>query len=64
MGSGFLFAFFWTNSCAIYLLLRRDKDATEMDECLAEDEDQAAVALPPLKTDAMGAPEVDPNALA
>jgi hypothetical protein len=62
VGSGFLYAFFWTNSCAIYLLLRRDKDATEMDECLAEDEDRTAVALPPLKTDAMGAPVVDESA--
>jgi hypothetical protein len=29
---GFLFSYFWTASSSIYLLLRRDVDATEMDE--------------------------------
>ena len=54
---GFLYSFFWTAAAAIYLLLRRDVDATEMDEVfLEEDEDEPAYGLPPLETDDAGAP--------
>lgn len=52
---GFLYSYFWTASTAIYLLLRRDVDATEMDEVFLEDADDAA-PLPTIKTDASGAP--------
>ena len=47
-------------STAIYFLLRRDVDATEMDEVfLDQDESEEAYGLPPLKTDDAGAPTVD-----
>jgi hypothetical protein len=55
---GYLFSFFWTASSAIYLLLRRNVDATEMDEVVLDEEDQA-YGLPPLKTDTLGAPVLD-----
>ncbi len=42
LGVGFLYSFFWTSSTAIYYLLRRDADATEMDEVCPEDEEQPA----------------------
>ena len=29
---GYLFSYFWSASAAVYVLLRRDVDATEMDE--------------------------------
>ena len=38
MGVGYLFSYFWTASTAIYYLLRRDIDATEMDEVYIEEE--------------------------
>lgn len=55
---GFLYSYFWNASTAIYLLLRRDVDATEMDEVFIED-DEESYDLPPLKTDEAGAPVVD-----
>ncbi len=56
---GFLTSYFWTASTAIYLLLRRDVDATEMDEVYLDEEGQQTYGLPPIKTDAAGAPVVD-----
>ena len=54
---GFIFAYFWSAATAIYLLLRRDVDATELDEVfLDEDASEEAYGLPPLKTDEAGAP--------
>jgi hypothetical protein len=53
----FLFGYFWTSATAIYFLLRRDVDATEMDEVYLEEEEQT-YGLPPLKTDEAGAPVV------
>ena len=53
MGVGYLFSYFWTASTAIYYLLRRDIDATEMDEVYIEEE--ATAPLPPIRTDASGA---------
>jgi len=56
---GFLYSYFWTASTAIYLLLRRDTDATEMDEVyLDEDESEAVYDLPPIEKDESGAPVV------
>jgi hypothetical protein len=52
----FLFSYFWTSTTAIYFLLRRDVDATEMDEVYLEEEQ--TLGLPPVKTDAAGAPTV------
>jgi hypothetical protein len=54
---GYLYSFFWTASTAVYLLLRHDVDATEMDEVVLDDEADASYALPPLTTDEQGAPE-------
>lgn len=50
---GFGFSYFWTATTAIYLLLRFDVDATEMDVVHLEDE-PAVFGLPPLATDAAG----------
>jgi hypothetical protein len=56
---GFLYSYFWSASTAIYYLLRRDVDATEMDEVyLEDDQGEAPQGLPPLKTDETGAPVV------
>ncbi len=49
---GFLQSYFWTASTAIYYLLRRDVDATEMDEVyLEDDQGEEPQGLPPLATD-------------
>jgi len=54
---GFIYGYFWTAAGAIYLLLRRDADATEMDEVyLDEDASEQTYGLPPLDTDEEGAP--------
>ncbi len=53
----FGFAFFWCASVAIYLLLRRDVDQTEMDEVFVEDEEEQA-PLPTIRPDSAGAPQV------
>jgi hypothetical protein len=55
---GFVFSYFWTATCAIYFLLRRNVDATEMDEVFLEEE-EPSYGLPPLKLDSAGAPVVD-----
>lgn len=56
---GFLYSYFWTASTCIYLLLRYDAEATELDEVfLEEEEDEATYGLPPLETDEAGAPVV------
>lgn len=57
---GYIYGFFWTASVAIYLLLRRDTDATEMDEVfLDEDADEQPYGLPSLTADEAGAPAVE-----
>jgi hypothetical protein len=60
VGVGYLFSYFWTASTAIYYLLRRDIDATEMDEVYIEEE--ATAPLPPIRTDASGAPVMSDRA--
>lgn len=56
---GFLYSYFWTASTAIYYLLRRNVDATEMDEVyLEDDQGEGPQGLPPLKTDETAAPAV------
>jgi hypothetical protein len=57
----FRYAFFWTAASAIYLLLRRGVDATEMDEVYLEAQAEA-YSLPPLETDAAGVPGVADDA--
>ena len=62
---GFGFSFFWNAYAAIYLLLRRDVDATEMDEVyLDADEGEAKFGLPKIVLDDAGAPEVQENSAA
>jgi hypothetical protein len=46
-------SFFWTSATAIYLLLRRDADATEIDEVFVTGREDER-GLPPLKTDPAG----------
>ena len=56
---GFIYSYFWTASTAVYLLLRRDVDDTELDDVfLDEDASEASFGLPPITTDAAGAPVV------
>jgi hypothetical protein len=58
-----MFSYFWTATTAIYFLLRRDVDATEMDEVfLDEDQGEPAEGLPSLRTDEAGAPVVNDEA--
>jgi hypothetical protein len=57
---GYLFSYFWTASVAIYFLLRRTVDATEMDEVFLDaDESEKSYALPKISTDEAGAPVVE-----
>ena len=60
-GTGYLASYFWTAMTAIYLLLRRDIDATEMDEVFLTDEEET-YGLPPLATDETGVPGVPDEA--
>jgi hypothetical protein len=53
----FLFAHFWCMATAIYLLLRRDVDETELDEVYVTD-DQRTYDLPSLATTAPSASPV------
>ncbi|HEX4143952.1 MAG TPA: hypothetical protein VHY91_10490 [Pirellulales bacterium] len=52
----FMFSYFWTANTAIYFLLRRHVDATEMDEVFIPDQEDRG--LPPLDHDAAGVPGV------
>jgi hypothetical protein len=57
---GYLYSYFWTAATAIYFVLRRDVDATEMDEVfLDETAAEAAFGLPVVATDERGAPVVE-----
>jgi hypothetical protein len=53
VATAFAFSYFWAATTAIYFLLRRQVDATEMDECYLPDERQP-YGMPPLETDAAG----------
>ena len=62
---GFGFSFFWNANAAIYLLLRRNVDATEMDEVhLDADEGEAKFGLPKIVLDDAVTPEVEEKAAA
>ncbi len=52
---GYLFSYFWSASAAIYLLLRRDVDAMEMNEVYL-DADEEPADLPTIGADPSGAP--------
>lgn len=53
----FQFSFFWVSATGIYLLLRRDVDAIELDE-VDLDEQAEVFDLPPLTSDESGVPGV------
>lgn len=57
IAAGFVYGLFWCMSAAVYLLLRKDVDETEMDEIFLSDE-KRDYDLPPLKSDARGIPQV------
>jgi hypothetical protein len=57
---GFLYGYFWAAVTGVYFLLRRDVDATETDEIhLDADAREQMPPLPPITTDAQGAPVMD-----
>lgn len=57
---GYLYSYFWVSASAIYLLLRRDVDDTELDEVRLEDaESGQTYGLPEIKKDEAGAPIVN-----
>ena len=56
----YVFAWFWTSSVAIYLLLRRSVDATPINEVYRISPPNVRT-LPTIKTDEHGAPEIVPN---
>lgn len=55
----FIYGLFWCMASAIYLLLRKDVDDTEIDEIHVLDE-RRTYELPPLKSDSFGIPQVQP----
>ena len=57
----YFFSYFWTASQAIYFLLRREIDATELDAVYLPEEEEA-FGLPPLATDEAGVATVPPAA--
>jgi len=60
---GFVFSFFWSASAAIYLLLRRDVDAAEMDEVFLDaDAAEQAAPAPAEPSPAPAPPESPANA--
>jgi hypothetical protein len=57
---GYFYGFFWTAASAIYLLLRRDVDATEMDEVFLDaDRSERAEGLPTTSEDNGDSPPSD-----
>jgi hypothetical protein len=60
---GYLFSYFWTAITAIYFLLRRDVDATEMDEVFLDaDASEPPAALPALAENEPVAAATEENA--
>jgi hypothetical protein len=57
LAAGFIYSYFWSAATAIYYVLRKDEDGTEMSEVTYEDPAEAR-GLPPLTTDTMGVPAV------
>ena len=62
LGAAFLYGLFWCVAASVYLLLRRDLDATATDEIYLVDE-RRTYELPPLKDDESGVPQVDEDAV-
>lgn len=59
MAAAFIHGLFWCMASAVYLLLRKDVDQTEMDEIYLIDE-RRTYDLPPLQSDEHGIPQVQP----
>lgn len=57
LAAAFLHGLFWCLASAIYLLLRKDVDQTEMDEIYLVDE-KRTYTLPPLRSDENGIPQI------
>jgi hypothetical protein len=57
LAAAFLYGLFWCMAAAVYLLLRKDVDETEMDEIYLADE-KRTYELPPLQSDENGIPQV------
>jgi hypothetical protein len=49
LASGYSYSYFWCATAAVYLLLRRSVDATEVDEVHVDDEPSEGFGLPKLK---------------
>ncbi len=47
LGAGFLVSYFWTAAAGVYLLLRRDADATELEEVYVDEEPEPLPAPVP-----------------
>jgi hypothetical protein len=56
LATGFAYSYFWSAGTAVYLLLRRDADHTEMDDVFLEEETGDVCGMPPLETDEAGVP--------
>ena len=57
LAAAFIYGLFWCMASAVYLLLRKEVDETEMDEIYIVDE-KRTYELPPLKSDENGIPQV------
>jgi len=57
----FQFGFFWSAATAVYLLLRRDVDATEMDEISVEEDEPASELSPLAETGSQTGPDPSPG---
>ena len=57
--AAFIHGLFWCMASAVYLLLRKDVDETEMDEIYLIEE-QRTYDLPPLQSDEHGIPQIQP----
>ncbi len=57
VAAGYQASFLWVSAVGIYLLLRRDIDAAEVDEVF-DDDDEPDFGMPPLEVDEMDIPEV------
>jgi len=61
-GAGFLVSYFWTAAAGVYLLLRRDCDATELEEVYVEEEPEPLPAPTPSPGTESPAPASPPEA--
>jgi hypothetical protein len=61
VSAAFIYGLFWCMAAAVYLLLRKDVDETEMDEIFLSEE-KRTYELPPLQSDEQGIPQIqDPT---